>query len=112
MLDKESRAQLESLGYISNILMEVEESYEFDQTDKDPKDVAIIHSLYSQLTIAFENGQYNTVKLLCDKLFEEDPTFKAPYYYAGTIAIQEKNYEKAAEYPPTARWVSSRARRR
>ncbi len=95
-LDKESMAKLKSLGYVASDI--VVESFEFDPTKKDPKDLIKLHSLNSQLSDAFVIGDYPLVRSLCKIIMKDYPTFMEPYFCLGTIAFKEKDYEKTVEY--------------
>ena len=102
VLDKESMAKLESLGYLTGSMVE---SFQFDSTKKDPKDLIELHSLNSHNNVAIGNRDYKHVKLFCKKMLKEDPTYLKPYSYLGTIAFEERDYEKAVEY--FSRYVDS-----
>jgi arylsulfatase A-like enzyme/Tfp pilus assembly protein PilF len=95
-LSKESKARLESLGYVGGLI--VEDSFEFDQGKKDPKDLIGFHRCNATSKTAFAAGQYDIVKELCKQMLAEDPTFQDAYYYLGSIAYEEREFEKVVEY--------------
>jgi arylsulfatase A-like enzyme/Flp pilus assembly protein TadD len=83
-LDAESKRRLESLGYVSG---SVDESFEFDESKNDPKDLIHIHEKFKKATIQVLQKQYDQAKKLCQEMLNEYPDLLYVHDLSGRIAF-------------------------
>jgi len=90
-LDSKTRARLESLGYVGG---ELDESFTFDQSKKDPKDVINFHLLNASVLSHIENEKYELAKKMCKQLLLMQPEHSNAYRFLAEIASKEGNVEE------------------
>ena len=95
-LDAESRARLESLGYVTTV--EIDDSFEFDQSKDDPKDLINFHLLDSSISLCFKMNMYDEAKKMCNRIMELKPGLPKTYYYLGTALSRTGDHEAAVKY--------------
>ena len=94
--DEETRKRLESLGYISG--RTIEDSFEFDPTKNDPKDLLDFYLLNCR-AIAFLTDKNSSEFIeICNEMLKIDPDFANTYKYLGTFYFGREDYEKSAYY--------------
>jgi len=96
VLDAESIARLESLGYIAGT--SVDDSFEFDQNKDDPKDLLDIHMLLSEAKENIEKRKYSEVRETCRKVLKLKPENAMAYHFLGKSYYNEGLYNEAFEY--------------
>ena len=93
-LDAQSRAKLESLGYISSGT--AQEDFEFD-TDKDPPANWLqTFQMVCQYKSCFQAGWYDKAEKVCLQIMEDKPYYVINYYYLATAQYELGKYAEAA----------------
>ncbi len=93
ILEAQSRAKLESLGYIASGA--AEEDFEFD-TDKDaPANWLQIHIMTSQYKSCFQAGRYDEAEKVCLKIMGDKPYYVINYYYLAMTQYELGKYADA-----------------
>jgi arylsulfatase A-like enzyme/Flp pilus assembly protein TadD len=85
-LNSEARERLESLGYIDSGGMD--DSYEFDQSKTDPKDLVGSSEKFRDLHLLIIAGRYEQAKLLAAELLAESPDLLLVHFKLGEIAFK------------------------
>ena len=94
-LDDETRRRLESLGYVGGGVVE---SYDFDQTKDDPKDVLDYHLLSGNITGALASKQYDMAEQMAEEMIRMRPDCASGYQNAGRVAQKQEDYSIAVAY--------------
>jgi arylsulfatase A-like enzyme len=100
-LDAESKRRLESLGYVSG---SVDESFEFDESKNDPKDLIHIHEKFKKATIQVLQKQYEQAKRLCQEMLNEYPDLLYVHDLSGRIAFETDDMASAITHYSTQRF--------
>ncbi|MEE9371367.1 MAG: sulfatase-like hydrolase/transferase, partial [Sedimentisphaerales bacterium] len=96
ILDFEAQKRLQSLGYVTSI--KVDESFTFDQSKEDPKDLIDFHLANANVDALLALEQYDKAKSICNKMLEERPHFIETHRYLGRIAFQEDDMPAAVNH--------------
>ena len=91
-LDAQSRARLESLGYVSGRTVE---DFKLQPDKPDPKRYIGFHRLSHKYKIAIESKQFEQAKGICAKMLEEYPNGSEIYYLWGYAAFEQGVIEEA-----------------
>ncbi|MBW8002790.1 MAG: sulfatase-like hydrolase/transferase [Planctomycetes bacterium] len=95
-LDAKSRERLEALGYVTS--GSLDDSFEFDQTKKDPKDFIELHVKVNALALLYFQKETAELKKTCIEMLEIKSDLPSPYYYLGTLEYDNQNYQQAIGY--------------
>jgi arylsulfatase A-like enzyme/Flp pilus assembly protein TadD len=95
ILDTESKAKLESLGYVSGGM--IKQSYDFDQSRPDPKDMIEFHVLNSRAGFYVHEGKFAQVEKICEKLLQINDEYPETYNHLGRAVLGRGDNEKARE---------------
>ncbi len=87
--------QLGSLGYVA--AGGIDDSFRFDHSKSDPKDLIGFHTLNSEATIAVNNKQYNTAAALCERMLTARADFAMPYVYLAKVAFEQGSRKQGYE---------------
>lgn len=96
MLDPESKARLEALGYVAD--SKLDDSFEFDQTKPDAKEYIQIHRLYSRANTLLITKKYSQLKIVCDMILKINSDFPPAYRLLGKAAYETNQYNRAIRY--------------
>jgi len=96
LLDAESISRLESLGYVAGVT--VDDSYEFNQSKDDPKDIFKFHLLNAAAAFKLDEGKDSEVRQICDEMLKLKPDFPMTYHMLGKLAFAKGDYEEAVEH--------------
>ena len=96
ILDSEAQKRLQSLGYVTSI--KVDESFTFDQSKEDPKDLIDFHLANATADGLIAMQEYDEAKSICNKMLEERPHFVETHRYLGIIAFQEEDMPTAVNH--------------
>jgi arylsulfatase A-like enzyme/Tfp pilus assembly protein PilF len=91
-LDAESRKRLESLGYVGGA---VDETFRFDQSKRDPKELLQFHELAEQIPPAFEAREYARVAVLAQQQIDLEPDLPQGYGVLAEVATNQGDYPTA-----------------
>ena len=95
LLDEQTRASLESLGYVSGA---VAEEFQFDQSKKDPKDVVGLHEAVEKVHHLIAEKRLTAAKELCQEMLSKHPDYYGMYRHLGRICFEEGDKRKAQVY--------------
>ncbi|MBW8002786.1 MAG: sulfatase-like hydrolase/transferase [Planctomycetes bacterium] len=105
LADDSRIARLQALGYVGT--GELDESFEFDQTKTDPKDLIEFHRINTLTFTYVAQKKLNEAKKLCEIMIGMMPDFPMIYRYLADIAKEEgdcksivKNLKKYVELDP------------
>jgi len=97
--------QLGSLGYVS-AGGGIDDSFSFDRSKFDPKDLIEFHTLNADATIAVNNKRYVVAEAICEKMLAARSDFAMPYVYLAKIAFEQGDkkggYENYYKYLDSA----------
>ncbi len=94
-LDEESKKRLESLGYLSG--SSVDESFDFDQSRKDPKDYVDIAEVEGRVTYLIKKKTFDRARELCVQLVSEHPDMAYAHFLLGNVYGKEEKFQEAQE---------------
>lgn len=94
-MDTETLKRLESLGYIGSV---VDESFEFDQSKEDPKDIIDYHVLNSTIDVSLLGKDYDNAKKQCLKMISMRPDISLAYAKMAKVLVNTEDYNEAAKY--------------
>ena len=95
-LDAESLNHLHSLGYVGDI--GVIEDFSFDRTKEDPKDLIGFHNEYRKLSNLAKQNKLADARALVERLLKQHTGFYQLYELASHIALNQNDYENAIRY--------------
>jgi arylsulfatase A-like enzyme/Flp pilus assembly protein TadD len=92
-LDARTRARLESLGYVAG---SVDESFAFDQTREDPKDLLGLHLAVATIEELILAKDFEGARRISQEALRERPGFSKARFSLGKIAMAQGDFEEAA----------------
>lgn len=92
----QSLKQLGSLGYVSAV-GGIDDSFSFDRSKFDPKDLIEFHTLNADATIAVNNKRYTAAEAICEKMLAARADFAMPYVYLAKIAFEQGDRKQGYE---------------
>ena len=95
-LDSESKARLESLGYVSR--GKIDESFEFDRSQEDPKDYIKFHVDESIVASHINHTQFEEAREICEQMVSEYPDIAYGHFLLGKIAFTEGKFDEAVTH--------------
>ena len=95
-LDAETQRNLESLGYVGT--KTVNDSFEFDQNKKDPKDMIACHEMYLKASYLVFDKKYAEARIVCEKTLQQWPEVALTYYLLINIASHDENWSEMSNY--------------
>jgi arylsulfatase A-like enzyme/Tfp pilus assembly protein PilF len=96
VLDEESRARLESLGYVTGI--EADLDFKLDPTREDPKDAIDYHMLTKKARMLVFLQRYDEARSLFEEALAIRPQYHVAQLYLGAMAKEQGNLEGAIKY--------------
>ncbi|GAH77007.1 unnamed protein product, partial [marine sediment metagenome] len=94
-IDTETLQRLESLGYMGSA---VDESFEFDQSKEDPKDVIDYHTLNSTIGYLIRVEDYDKAKKNILAMISMRPELPLGYSHMAKLSIELEEYDEATKY--------------
>lgn len=95
-LDEESRKKLESLGYVGGD--NVNESFELDQTKKDPKDLIEYYSYAHEVTYLKYYQKYSEAITLSKEMLQKWPDIHSTYFMLTRLCSLDHRYQDVIKY--------------
>lgn len=92
-LDKETLERLESLGYVGGVI--VNESFEFDQSRNDPKDMVVLYNSNQKIKNLIFQKEFLQAEEICQKLLSQWPDSMELHSSMSKIAFNLKDFNKA-----------------
>ncbi|MBN2377822.1 MAG: sulfatase-like hydrolase/transferase [Sedimentisphaerales bacterium] len=91
-LDAQSRARLESLGYVSGHTVE---GFDLDSQKPDPKEYINFHRLSHKYQIAMDTKHFDQAIKICTEMLKQYPERNESYYLRGYAASEGEQFNKA-----------------
>jgi len=99
LTNEESRAKLESLGYIGGRVVSGGNDFDFDPTKYDPKDLIYSYEQEKKVKVLLKVKRYEEAKLICTKIVAENNVNDLYFIFAlGEIAVNRGNWDEAISH--------------
>jgi tetratricopeptide (TPR) repeat protein/arylsulfatase A-like enzyme len=98
MMDEESKARLESLGYITGTVTDMDSDFKLDQTREDPKDRIDYYLAITKAQMFGVNKKYDEARSLLERAHEMWGQNHLAYLNLGIISRKQGNLEGAVKY--------------
>ena len=94
-LDEQALAKLRGLGYVGG---SVDETFDFNHTKDDPKDLIDFHNLHMVATSHVSKKKYSEAEALCKKQFDQKPDFWGTHFNMALISRAQGNLSEAIKH--------------
>ncbi len=91
-IDEKTLRSIESLGYLA--AAHVDDSFEFDETREDAKDVIDFHRANMAIRPLIIARKFEQAKTLCHEMLSQRPQHLQTYVYLGSIALEQGDNEE------------------
>ncbi|KPK76037.1 MAG: hypothetical protein AMJ79_08610 [Phycisphaerae bacterium SM23_30] len=95
-MDEETRKQLESLGYVGDSI--VNDTFEFDQDKKDPKDLIVYYEQRQQVNYLIADEQYDEARKACQKMLLDWPDTPNTHFLLTRIAFADGKWDETMKH--------------